>query len=76
MRSETTPFWVTTIWALGFFLLVAAGMALFKGEVKITRNTTYDRAEQPEAFWGWVGSYLAIGTVAFVLGVLHFGPGG
>ncbi|HYD11394.1 MAG TPA: hypothetical protein VEC11_00955 [Allosphingosinicella sp.] len=76
MRSETTPFWVTTIWALGFFMLLAAGIALYKGEVKITRNTSYSRAEQPEAFWGWVGSYLAIGAVAFIWGTLHFGPGG
>jgi len=76
MRSETTPFWVTMIWALGFFMLVAAGMALFSGKVKITRNTTYEKAENPEAYWGWVGSYLVIGTILFIYGILHWGPGG
>ena len=76
MRSETTPFWVSMIFALGLFLLVAAAMALFSGKVKITRDTTYEKEEQPEAYWAWVGSCLVIGTIAFVYGVLHYGPGG
>ena len=76
MRSETTPFWVTMIWALGFFLLLSAVVFLVTGKAKLSKNKSYSRDEEPEAFWGMVAVYAVIGVVAFGYGVLHFGPGG
>jgi hypothetical protein len=76
MRSETTPIWITFIWALGFFLLLSAGIALVTGKAKLSRHKTLTRAENPEAFWGLVGAYAGLGAIAFGYGVLHFGPGG
>jgi hypothetical protein len=76
MRSETAPFWVGFVIGLGVIMLVVAVMALATGRVKLTRNTYVLRDEKPGSFWALVAGCIAIGIVALVVAIPHFGPGG
>jgi formate/nitrite transporter FocA (FNT family) len=76
MRSETAPTWVGFALGLGIMLWVAVGAALVTGKVALTKTKAIEKAEQPEAFWMLVILMAVIGSIAFLYGAAHFGPGG